>query len=96
MMGLSSAAGYWIGKSVGEDNLGEAKAFFKVSSLMAAAFAFFSLVVTCRFLGELAMIYTTNSEVIDVCRQIGVLAAFSVFVDNLGAFFQGPIRALGI
>jgi len=50
-MGLSSAAGYWMGQAIGKQDLREAKAFFRISTLMAIGLALTASVLTQTFIG---------------------------------------------
>ena len=95
-MGLSSAAGYWIGQAIGKGDIKEAKEFFKISTAIAVVQAFLGSFLLLLFMSRLTRIYTTNESVIAMCEKVGWLAAIGAFADHLGGFLQGPIKALGI
>ena len=95
-LGIQTATCAIIGNCIGTNNVPLAKRFFSMITKIAV-----SLIVTI----SLAIIYTRQAviefytddeEVQEICMTVFLVVAVNFLFDGLQAYFQGPIRAMGL
>mmetsp|Transcript_729 Transcript_729/g.905 ORF Transcript_729/g.905 Transcript_729/m.905 type:complete len:108 (-) Transcript_729:218-541(-) len=94
--GLSSAAGYLIGKEIGKGNVEEAKEYYRVATRHATTVSLGLTLILVLGFDRIASLYTHDKEVLVIFKQSSWLIGAGAFFDNMGNYFQGPIKALGI
>ena len=95
-LGFQSAASFLIGKEIGSNRAVAARNYYHTISGFCMCLWVVVSVVVYVYYEEMAMVFTTNQDVIAATRPVVPVVAIGMFSDLHQMVLQGVVKALGI